>query len=82
MSSSSNVGTPPPVAPDQSDLRLAEQLANVYAHMRGRLSKVIVGQESDQASADRDVRRGHCLLDGVPGLAKTLMVRTLATLST
>ena len=31
-----------------------------------------------RAAADRLFARGHCILEGVPGLAKTLMVRTLA----
>lgn len=47
--------------------------------MEQELHKVIVGQEQviDQIFA-AIFTRGHCLLEGVPGLAKTLMVSTLA----
>ncbi len=47
--------------------------------IRAQLGKVIVGQ---QAVVDELLisvfSRGHCLLEGVPGLAKTLMISTLA----
>ncbi|WP_146429950.1 AAA family ATPase [Blastopirellula retiformator] len=47
--------------------------------MQQELQKVIVGQEDviEQLFA-AIFTRGHCLLEGVPGLAKTLMVSTLA----
>ncbi len=47
--------------------------------MQSELQKVIVGQEEviEQLFAAM-FTRGHCLLEGVPGLAKTLMVSTLA----
>ncbi len=47
--------------------------------MQAELQKVIVGQEEviEQLFA-AIFTRGHCLLEGVPGLAKTLMVSTLA----
>jgi MoxR-like ATPase len=81
MTSSTNIGTPPPVAADQSDLRLAEQLANVYAHMRGRLSKVIIGQDEVLKQVLIALFcQGHCILEGVPGLAKTLMISSIAQL--
>src|SRR5215470_11522313 len=56
-----------------------QSVKEVYKRISQDLSKVIVGQ-------DQIVRlllvslfaRGHCLLIGVPGLAKTLIVRTLA----
>ncbi|QDS90886.1 Denitrification regulatory protein NirQ [Rosistilla oblonga] len=47
--------------------------------MRQELSKVIVGQnEVVEQLLAAIFTRGHCLLEGVPGLAKTLMVSTLA----
>ena len=47
--------------------------------MRAELSKVIVGQnEVIEQLLAAIFTRGHCLLEGVPGLAKTLMVSTLA----
>lgn len=47
--------------------------------MQNELQKVIVGQDEviEQVFA-AIFTRGHCLLEGVPGLAKTLMVSTLA----
>lgn len=47
--------------------------------MRDELGKVIIGQSEviEQLMA-AIFTRGHCLLEGVPGLAKTLMVSTLA----
>ena len=47
--------------------------------MKDELSKVIVGQHDviEQVFA-AIFTRGHCLLEGVPGLAKTLMVSTIA----
>ena len=47
--------------------------------MRAELGKVIVGQEDTIEQLLAAIfTRGHCLLEGVPGLAKTLMVSTLA----
>jgi len=56
-----------------------QEVGELHARISSELGRVIVGQE-------RVVRlllvslfsRGHCLLIGVPGLAKTLIVRTLA----
>ena len=47
--------------------------------MREELGKVIIGQDEviEQLFA-AIFTRGHCLLEGVPGLAKTLMVSTVA----
>ena len=49
--------------------------------MQQELQKVIVGQDEviEQIFA-AIFTRGHCLLEGVPGLAKTLMINTLAKL--
>jgi len=47
--------------------------------MRAELAKVIVGQtDTIEQLLVAIFTRGHCLLEGVPGLAKTLMVSTLA----
>src|SRR5215468_10651412 len=62
-----------------SDIQAVERLSEAYRSIADEVAKRIVGQ--------RDVveqllialfARGHCLLVGVPGLAKTLMIRTLA----
>ena len=65
--------------PESHDLQAALRLSEAYRSIVDEISKRIVGQ--------RDVIEqllialfagGHCLLVGVPGLAKTLMIRTLA----
>ena len=56
-----------------------ERLRTVHSSMKGELQRVIVGQEDVLDELLLAIfARGHCLLVGVPGLAKTLMVRTLA----
>ena len=56
-----------------------QAVPQLLEHLRLESSKVIVGQEEfrDQCLATL-LCRGHALLEGVPGVAKTLMVKTLA----
>src|SRR3984957_17501039 len=56
-----------------------EKLNQAYHAIREQMGKVIVGQSEvvDQLLIAL-FSRGHCLLEGVPGLAKTLMISTLA----
>src|SRR3954467_6426477 len=66
-------------APAPDDLQALENLKSAYASVRGELGKVIVGQEEViEQLLIAIFAQGHCLLEGVPGLAKTLMVSTLA----
>jgi MoxR-like ATPase len=61
-----------------TEARVAELLARVGA-LREEMAKVIVGQQEVVAQLlTALLAGGHCLLEGVPGLGKTLMVRTLA----
>ena len=61
------------------DLAALERLKEAHASVLNELSKVIVGQhEVIEQIMIAIFARGHCLLEGVPGLAKTLMVSTLA----
>src|SRR4029079_5991151 len=71
------MNTPESVAP--SDVTTAEQLRSAHRRLRQEIGKIIVGQEQvlDQLLM-AIFCRGHALLMGVPGLAKTLMVSTLA----
>ncbi|MEQ8787864.1 MAG: MoxR family ATPase [Pirellulaceae bacterium] len=56
-----------------------EQLKSAYTKVRTELAKVIIGQEQVIEQLMVAIfSQGHCLLEGVPGLAKTLMVSTLA----
>ena len=55
------------------------RLARAYDNLREQMAKVIVGQqEVTEHLLIALFSRGHCLLEGVPGLAKTLMISTLA----
>jgi MoxR-like ATPase len=56
-----------------------EAVAKLLAHLRQETGKVIVGQEEfrDQCLMAL-LCRGHALLEGVPGVAKTLVVKTLS----
>ncbi len=62
-----------------NDVELVEQLRAAHRKLRKEMSKAIVGQDAvlDQLLI-AIFCRGHALLMGVPGLAKTLMVSTLA----
>jgi MoxR-like ATPase len=62
-----------------NDVQAVDAFVNKYAELRAEIGKVIVGQ--DQVIRDVLIgifSRGHCLLVGVPGLAKTLLVNTIA----
>src|SRR6266511_1988206 len=62
-----------------SDLAAIERLNDGYRRIRKEMSKAIIGQKKVLEELLIAVfARGHCLLVGVPGLAKTLMIRTLA----
>jgi len=73
----SDAGTSAPAA--QSDLALIETLRKGREAMLGEIGKVIVGQKDIVDLLLMALFcRGHGLVVGVPGLAKTLMVRTVA----
>src|SRR6185436_2453334 len=72
-------GAGPAAGNPAGDLEAVERLREGYRRIRSELQKVIVGQ--DQVLDEILIgifARGHCLLVGVPGLAKTLMISTLA----
>jgi MoxR-like ATPase len=64
---------------DSHDLQQVEKLRKAYAAMKDEIKKVIVGQDHvvDELFMAMFCR-GHCLLIGVPGLAKTLLISTLS----
>jgi MoxR-like ATPase len=62
-----------------NDVQAIDKLRDVYARLRAELGRVIVGQQDTiERLATCLFARGHALLMGVPGLAKTLLVRKLA----
>lgn len=66
---------------DEADLQAAEHLARSYQRMTENLSKVIIGQsEVLKQVMIAMFCQGHCILEGVPGVAKTLMIASIAQL--
>lgn len=67
-----NIGT-------KDDVLLVEQLNEKIVQVKNEIAKVIIGQDEiiDQLLISL-LSKGHCLLVGVPGLAKTLLIKTLA----
>jgi MoxR-like ATPase len=67
---------PPPPPPEILALK---ELAAVYERMTEQIGKIIVGQKPVvEQLLMALVSRGHCLLVGVPGLAKTLLISTVS----
>jgi len=63
----------------KSDVEAVDALVEKYKTLKSEVAKVIVGQDEIVKSLIICIfSKGHCLLVGVPGLAKTLMVNTLA----
>jgi MoxR-like ATPase len=64
---------------NDDDAQAIARLNESYTHLRQELAKVVVGQQQVvEQLLTALFAGGHCLLVGVPGLAKTLLVRTLA----
>ena len=64
---------------EKTDLQAIDKIVEGRARIKKEIAKVIVGQE--EVIDDLLVAlfcKGHCLFVGVPGLAKTLLVSTLA----
>ena len=62
-----------------SDVEAANALNKAYQQLRTEIGKVIVGQDEVVKFVLISIfSNGHCLLVGVPGLAKTLLVQTVA----
>jgi MoxR-like ATPase len=71
--------TPPAAPPGPDDVAKARKLQEAFSKIREQLGNVIVGQDNTiEQLLIAILAGGHCLLEGVPGLAKTLMVRSLA----
>jgi MoxR-like ATPase len=67
------------VAETPADLRAVEEIARARIEIKAEVEKRIIGQHAviDQLLTSL-FARGHCLFVGVPGLAKTLLISTLA----
>src|SRR3569623_981930 len=63
----------------RSDVEAADALKNAFQQIRTEIGKVIIGQDDVVKSVLISIfSNGHCLLVGVPGLAKTLLVQTIS----
>src|SRR5687768_2189553 len=71
--------TPPPIPGKMDDQAAAAMLVDAYKKITTEMGKFIVGQKDViEQLLIAVLAGGHCLLEGVPGLAKTAMVRTLS----
>ena len=71
--------TPTPLQVSDADVAAIDAMRTLHAQLRAEVAKVIIGQ--DQVIEELLIAilsRGHALLMGVPGLAKTTMVHALA----
>jgi MoxR-like ATPase len=67
-------------APDTGDVQDARDPRSAILALRDEVGKVVVGQEGTVSGIVAALLvRGHILLEGVPGVAKTLLVKTVAT---
>ncbi len=65
--------------PYTSDVVAAEALNDSYKKLKSEISKVVIGQDDTvRLLLTAIFCQGHCLLVGVPGLAKTLLIQTIA----
>lgn len=63
----------------RSEVEAADALRQAYQQITAEIGKVIIGQQEVLKSVLISIfSNGHCLLVGVPGLAKTLLVQTVA----
>jgi MoxR-like ATPase len=63
----------------EDDIAAVDRLKDAFSKLKGEMAKVIVGQHAVLEELLIAIfARGHCLLIGVPGLAKTLMIHTMA----
>jgi len=62
-----------------NDTQAVDRFGEQYGRLRSEVNKVIIGQDQVVDLVLQGIfSRGHCLLVGVPGLAKTLLVNTVA----
>jgi MoxR-like ATPase len=74
-----SIPTPHPAAPTPVTTDASVALRNTLAAVRAEVAKGVVGQDAAVTSLLIALLcRGHVLVEGVPGVAKTLLVRTLA----
>ncbi len=66
--------------PYTSDVAAAEAMNESYRKLKAEISKAVIGQDDTvRLLLTAIFCQGHCLLIGVPGLAKTLLIQTIAS---
>jgi MoxR-like ATPase len=71
--------TTAPAAAQEADVQAIDQLRELYGRLRTEIGKVIIGQNHVVEKLMTCIfARGHALLMGVPGLAKTLLIHSVA----
>jgi len=66
-------------APYSNDIEAVDALHQSYKAIKNEIGKIVIGQDEVIKSVLISIfSNGHCLLVGVPGLAKTLLVQTVA----
>ena len=79
LKNANRIESPDDRAASPDDRHRAERLVEACRKVREQVGRVVVGQEAViEQLLIAILARGHCLLEGVPGLAKTLLVRSLA----
>ena len=64
----------------KSEVEAANNLADAFQKLTREIGKVIIGQEETVRLLLTSIFcQGHCLLVGVPGLAKTLLIQTISS---
>ena len=63
----------------ENDIKAVDALHQAYNNIKAEIGKIVIGQDEVVKSVLISIfSNGHCLLVGVPGLAKTLLVQTVA----
>jgi len=79
LSTATPAGAPEPRHEISADVRAVQQLGKARQVLLKEIHRVVIGQdEVIELLLAAMFGRGHCLLVGVPGLAKTLLVQTIA----
>lgn len=64
----------------QTEVQAAEAFQSAYKRLMAEVGKVIIGQDEIVSQVLTAIfSQGHCLLVGVPGLAKTLLIQTISS---
>lgn len=72
----------PPITEEQRLKEEIEHYQKIFDELRYEISKVVVGQrEIIDDVLEAVLANGHCLVEGIPGIAKTLLLRTMSVVT-